>query len=315
MAYIHFSLRAFRAECLESVAKQSESTTPAPSHIFNGLIVVSYSSLSSKAQYHFIDLSSVKFYTSLTFALQSLHPRSSDAQPNLPFNRQNPGPNQDHPTLLAPIRKRKRCQERSRDLIRQKSSAWRREPPRTILLGPRITLSAETTSPKAIGEVSHKRKHRGEGVDFHLPPTPINVDRQPAPTAAPSNQPSTPVTGDPTVPQEIDEAEVLTFAVGRNIQEGERADDPEALSVWTATRRHAVPPGRLSRAQKRKLQHANQHVVTEVLIFNSDELGFASGRLVERRQLLTLYATQMDWEAFLVESVANGWTKIAGQRL
>ncbi|KAK7512977.1 hypothetical protein IWZ03DRAFT_430966 [Phyllosticta citriasiana] len=265
MAYIHFSLRAFRAECLESVAKQSESTTPAPSHIFNGLIVVSYSSLSSKAQYHFIDLSSVKFYKA--------------------------------------------------SRIRQKSSAWRREPPRTILLGPRITLSAETTSPKAIGEVSHKRKHRGEGVDFHLPPTPINFDRQPAPTAAPSDEPSTPVTGDPTVPQEIDEAESLTFAVGRSIQEGERADDPEALSVWTATRRHAVPPGRLSRAQKRKLQHANQHVVTEVLIFNSDELGFASGRLVERRQLLTLYATQMDWEAFLVESVANGWTKIAGQRL
>ncbi|KAK8215534.1 hypothetical protein BKA81DRAFT_40317 [Phyllosticta paracitricarpa] len=65
MAYIHFSLRAFRAECLESVAKQSETTTPAPWYIFNGLIVVSYSSLSSKAQYHFIDLSNVKFYSEL----------------------------------------------------------------------------------------------------------------------------------------------------------------------------------------------------------------------------------------------------------
>ncbi|KAK7533005.1 uncharacterized protein J3D65DRAFT_670252 [Phyllosticta citribraziliensis] len=205
-----------------------------------------------------------------------------------------------------------------RCLVSHGSSMWRRGSRRAILLSPRTTLRVETASPTEIDEASHKRKHQGEGFNLLLTPGPIDVDNQSARAATPGHQPSTPSTpsaGDPAVPQEVDGTEPLVFAVGRSIQNGERVDDPEAMSVWTATRRHHVPAGRPSKAQRQQIQHASQHVVAEVLIFNRDEMGFASGRLVEKRQLLTLYATQMEWEAFMAESLANGWTKVTGQRL
>lgn len=222
----------------------------------------------------------------------------------------------------------------------------RRRSRRAILLSPRTTLRAETTSPTEINKTSHLHKHKLQGEDLYaettspteikktshshkyklrdedlnllLAPGPIDVDHQSAPAATPGHQLSTPLTpsaSDHAVLQEVDGAGALMFAVGRSIQNGERVDDPEVKSVWTATRRHHVSAGRPSQAHRQQIQHASQHVVAEVLIFNRDELGFASGRLVEKRQLLILYATQMEWEAFLVESLANGWTKIAGQRL
>ncbi|KAK8227370.1 hypothetical protein HDK90DRAFT_513905 [Phyllosticta capitalensis] len=137
-----------------------------------------------------------------------------------------------------------------------------------------------------------------------------------------SHQPTTPINGDNPASQdsqaspEPSESPIrLFFCVGRSIQNGERGDDPEALSVWTVTRRHAIPPGQRSEALKKQLRHANKRVVAEVSVFSRDEMGYASGRLVEKRQLLTLYASQMDWEDFLMESMANGWKNIIGDRM
>ncbi|KAK8242462.1 hypothetical protein IWZ00DRAFT_491609 [Phyllosticta capitalensis] len=157
----------------------------------------------------------------------------------------------------------------------------------------------------------------------HCLASPLEATHHSIPVVATlSHQPTTPINGDNPASQdsqaspEPSESLIrLFFCVGRSIQNGERSDDPEALSVWTVTRRHAIPPGQRSEALKKQLRHANERVVAEVSVFSRDEMGYASGRLVEKRQLLALYATQMDWEDFFMESVTNGWKNIIGDRM